>query len=254
MSERLDNTVALVTGASSGIGAATARDLAERGAAVALVARRQDRLDTLVAQIDGAGGTAQAIEADLTDRSQAAAAVQQAVDRFGRLDTLINNAGVMYIGPIVDADVDEWHRMVEINVLGQLYTANAALPHLLTAAEQSPRRVADLINVGSVGGRQPNAINAVYGLTKAGIAAFTESLRQEVTKRHVRVGLLEPGSVSTELASHNRPEILKNVLAPYFSEIETLTPENIAEAIAFMVTRPRHAAVFDLWFSPTEQI
>lgn len=97
-------------------------------------------------------------------------------------------------------------------------------------------------------------MNAVYGLTKAGLTAFTESLRQEVTKRHVRVGLLEPGSVSTELASHNRPEILENVLAPYFSEIETLTPEDIADVIAFMVTRPRRAAVFDLWFSPTEQI
>ena len=122
------------------------------------------------------------------------------------------------------------------------------------AVEEASRRVADLINVGSVGGRQPMPMNAVYGLTKAGLAAFTESLRQEVTKRHVRVGLLEPGSVSTELASHNRPEILENVLAPYFSEIETLTPEDIADAIAFMVTRPRRAAVFDLWFSPTEQI
>jgi NADP-dependent 3-hydroxy acid dehydrogenase YdfG len=128
---------------------------------------------------------------------------------------------------------------------GQLYTASASLPHLLNAAEQEPRRAADLINVGSVGRRQPHAINAVYGLTKAGLAAFTESLRQEVTKRHVRVGVLEP-ALATELASHNRPENLENVLAPYFREIETLTPEDIADATAFMITRLRRAAVFDL--------
>lgn len=250
----LQGTVALVTGASSGIGAATAQRLASLGANVALVARRRERLDDVARAIETAGGTAFTIEADVTDRAQASDAVERAVQRLGRLDILVNNAGVMFIGSAAGADIEEWTRMVEVNVLGQLHVAHAALPHLLAAAEQSPRRVADLINVGSVAGRQATPMNAVYGLTKAGIAAFTESLRQELAKRHVRVGLLEPGSVSTELASHNRPEILENVLGPYFQEIETLTPDDVADAIAFMVTRPRRAAVFDLWFSPTEQV
>ena len=250
----LQGTVALVTGASSGIGAATARKLASLGAKVALAARRRERLEDVARAIETAAGTAFTIEADVADRAQAADAVEQAVQRLGRLDILVNNAGVMFIGPVTGADIEEWTRMVEVNVLGQLHVAHAALPHLIAAAEQGPRRVADLINIGSVGGRQPTPMNAVYGLTKAGIAAFTESLRQELTKRHVRVGLLEPGSVSTELASHNRPEILENVLGPYFREIETLTPDDVADAIAFMVTRPRRASVFDLWFSPTEQV
>jgi NADP-dependent 3-hydroxy acid dehydrogenase YdfG len=131
MQKQLDSTVALVTGASSGIGAATARKLADLGAAVVAVARRKDRLDQLVGEIEKAGGTALPIEADITDRSAAAAAVQQAVDRFGRLDILINNAGLMLLGPVVDADADEWDRMVQINILGLLYTTHAALPHLL---------------------------------------------------------------------------------------------------------------------------
>lgn len=250
----LDQTAALVTGASSGIGAATARRLSALGASVAVVARRRDRLDALVTDIEAAGGTALAIEADLTGRDGAEAAVDQAVDRFGRLDTLVNAAGLMYLGPVEGADPGEWEQMVQINVMGQLYVARAALPHLLAAAGQEPRRVADLVNVGSVAGRQATPMNAAYGLTKAGLGAFTESLRQEVTGRHVRVGLLEPGSVATELASHNRPEILNEVLGPYFDEIETLTADDVARAIEFMVTQPRHAAVFDLWFSPTEQV
>jgi NADP-dependent 3-hydroxy acid dehydrogenase YdfG len=133
MASTLGGTAALVTGASSGIGAATARQLAEQGAAVALVARRKDRLDTLVADIEQAGGTALAVEADISDRTQAEAAVQQAAERFGRLDTLVNNAGLMLLGPIVGADPEEWDRMTAVNVEGLLYSTRAALPHLLRA-------------------------------------------------------------------------------------------------------------------------
>jgi NADP-dependent 3-hydroxy acid dehydrogenase YdfG len=136
---KLTGTAALVTGASSGIGAATARQLADHGASVALVARRRDRLEALAAEIDNAGGTALVVEADITDRTQAEAAVQQAVERFGRLDTLVNNAGLMLLGPVVGADTQEWDRMIAINVQGLLYTTRAALPHLLQAAEQGPR-------------------------------------------------------------------------------------------------------------------
>jgi NADP-dependent 3-hydroxy acid dehydrogenase YdfG len=151
-------------------------------------------------------------------------------------------------------EADEWDRMIQINLLGLLHTTHAALPHLLAAAEKEPRRVADLINVSSVAARQANAINGVYAMTKFGVNGFTESLRQEITKRHVRVGVIEPGSVATELASHNRPEIQEGVLSPYFKKIETLVADDIAEAIAFMVTRPRRASVNDIWIGPTEQI
>jgi len=149
----LNGSTALVTGASSGIGAATARALAVEGAAVALVARRADRLDELAEEIRAPGGTALPIEADVTQRAAAEAAVQRTVDEFGGLDILINNAGVMLLGPILDAPVEEWEQMVNLNLLGLLYCAKAAIPHLLEAAEAEPRRTADLVNVSSVAGR-----------------------------------------------------------------------------------------------------
>src|SRR6266567_6784618 len=186
----LDSTVALVTGASSGIGAATAAALAARGAAVALAARRRDRLDTLAAGIRGQGGTALVLESDITDQQQATDAVEHTVAELGRLDTLINNAGVMLLGPAVGAPLPEWQQMVELNVLGLLYCAHAALPHLLRAAEDSPRQVADMVNISSTAGRIARNGSAVYTLTKHGIGAFSEALRLEVTQRHVRVSLV----------------------------------------------------------------
>jgi NADP-dependent 3-hydroxy acid dehydrogenase YdfG len=153
MDSKLNGTVAIVTGASSGIGDATARRLAERGASVAVVARRRDRLDALVKDIEADGGTALAVEADITERAQAEQAVRTVVDRFGRLDILINNAGLMLLGPIVGADVDEWERMIAVNQKGLLYVTNAALPHLLKAAEDDLRRVADIVNISSIAGR-----------------------------------------------------------------------------------------------------
>ena len=253
MTSPLANTVALVTGASSGIGAATALKLASLGATVALVARRQDRLKEIATSIREAGGQAIVVEADITGKEQAAGAVAQVVSVLGRLDILINCAGLMLIGNTVGADISDWDKMVQININGLLYTTHAALPHLLKAAESGPRKVADLVNVSSVGAFQVNPINNVYTMTKVGVNGFSESLRQEVTKRHVRVGVIEPGSVSTELASHNKPEVVEKILAPFFSEIETLEPEDIADAIAYMVTRPRRAAVAKLWVGPTEQ-
>ena len=197
--QTLNGTVALVTGASSGIGEATALALAEQGAAVAIAARRKDRLDALAARITDAGGTALAIEADVTSQEQAQALVERTVAELGRLDTLINNAGVMLLGPAVDAPLEEWERMIAVNVQGLLYCAHAALPHLLEAAEDSPRRVADMVNISSVAGRVARSGSGVYNLTKHGVGAFSESLRQEVTRRHVRVSLVEPGAVATEL-------------------------------------------------------
>jgi NADP-dependent 3-hydroxy acid dehydrogenase YdfG len=250
MTERLDGTVALVTGASSGIGEATAVALADAGARVAVAARRRDRLEALADRI----GRDQVLvlETDVTDEAQARAMVADTLTRFGRLDTLVNNAGVMLLGPIVDAPVEEWRRMVELNLLGLLYCTHAALPHLLSAADSDPRRVADIVNVSSVAGRVARLGSGVYNATKFGVVAFTESLRQEVTRRHVRVSVVEPGAVATELATHLRPEVLEEMMAT-FSQTEMLVSEDIADSIAFTVTRPRRMAVNEVLVRPTEQ-
>ena len=252
MSADLNGTAALVTGASSGIGEATARWLAERGAAVAIAARRTERLESLAGEIESAGGRALVIEADVGDREQAEAAVARTVAELGRLDTLINNAGVMLLGPILDAPIEEWDTMVSVNVLGLLYVARASIPHLLEAAEGEPRAVADVINISSVAGRVARRGSGVYNATKHAVGAFSESLRQEVTGRHVRVSLIEPGAVATELSSHNRPEILEQI-RDRFSDIERLEAEDIADAIGYIVTRPRHVAINEVLIRPTEQ-
>src|SRR6478735_9376799 len=242
MSNELKDTVALVTGASSGIGEATARALAAHGATVAVVARRKERLDALAGEIGGL-----AIEADVTQREQAQAAVERTADELGRLDIVINNAGVMLLGQIVDAPVEEWDRMIDPNLKGLLYVAHAALPHLLRAAESEPRRVADLVNVSSVAGRG----GGIYQLTKHGVGTFSEALRQEVTARHVRSSLVEPGATESELVTHVREEV-RSQLPPSADEI--LKAEDIADAILFIVTRPRHVAVNEVLVRPTEQV
>ena len=248
----LDGTVALVTGASSGIGHATARALAGEGAAVALAARRVDRLDELAGEISGGGGRAIVVPADVTEEAQARQAVARTVDELGRLDTLVNNAGVMLLGPIVDAALDEWQRMVELNLLGLLYCTHAALPHLLDAAGGGPREVADVVNVSSVAGRVARNGSGVYNATKHGVGAFSESLRQEVAARHVRVSLVEPGATATELGGHNRPEI-REQMAQRFAGVERLQAEDIADTIGFIVTRPRRMAVNEVLVRPTQQ-
>jgi NADP-dependent 3-hydroxy acid dehydrogenase YdfG len=246
----LDGTVALVTGASSGIGAATAAALAAQGAAVALAARRRDRLESLAAGIRSQGGTAVVLECDITDEQQALDAVQRTVAELGRLDTLINNAGVMLLGPVVGAPLEEWQQMVELNVLGLLYCAHAALPYLLDAAGNGPRQVADMVNISSVAGRAARNGNGVYSLTKHGVGAFSESLRQEVTKRYLRVCLVEPGATATELASHNRPEVLQSIRNQFGQRMQA---EDIADAITYVVTRPRQVAINEVLIRPTEQ-
>jgi NADP-dependent 3-hydroxy acid dehydrogenase YdfG len=253
MRSQLSGTVAVVTGASSGIGAATARRLADHGASVVLVARRKDRLDDLATEIQTAGGTALVVEADISDRDQAETAVEQAVEGFGGLDTLVNNAGLMLLGPVVGADPDEWDRMIAVNARGLLYTTHAALPYLLKAADDGPRRVAHIVNISSIAGRVAWNGYGVYNMTKFGVNGFTEALRQEVTKRHVRVGVLEPGGVDTELGSHNNDEIRSQMIEPFLEQTEVLAAEDIADGVAYMVTRPRHASIGELWIMPTDQ-
>ncbi|GAC1442487.1 MAG: SDR family NAD(P)-dependent oxidoreductase [Vulcanimicrobiaceae bacterium] len=252
VSNDLSGTVVLVTGASSGIGEATARNVAAHGAHVALVARRRDRLETIATSIRGNYGSVLVIEADITDAAAARTAVETTVAEFGRLDTLVNNAGVMLLGPIVDAETDEWTRMLDINVAALMHCTHAALPHLLKAATDGSRRVADIVNISSVAGRVARSGAGAYNATKFAVGAFSESLRQEVTKQHVRVTLVEPGFVATELLAHNS-EATQARLAERLGAIESLAAEDVADAIAYIITRPRHVAINELLIRPTEQ-
>jgi len=252
MNNQLDGTVVLVTGASSGIGTATAEALAALGATVALAARRTDRISELADKINAGGGRALAVTADMTSEPEARAAVDRTVAEFGRLDTLVNNAGVMLLGPAVGAPLDQWQSMVDLNLSGLLYCTHAALPHLLEAAASDPRQVADLVNVSSVAGRVPRNGSAVYNATKHAVGAFSEALRQEVTRRHLRVSVIEPGAVDTELVSHNRPEVQESH-RERFARTQKMEAADIAEMIAFVITRPRHMSVNEILVRPTEQ-
>lgn len=252
MSNDLSGTVAVVTGASSGIGAATARKLARLGATVALVARREDRLRELEREIRRQGGGAVTIVADITTRDGADRAVQQAIDVSGRLDVLVNNAGVMHIGPFADAPIGEWERMVDTNVLGLLFMTKAALPHLIRSAGEAPRHTADIVNISSSAGRVARPGTAVYNLTKFGVNGFTEALRQELQAFRVRVSVVEPGNVATELASHTRSDLLESVQAQIGS-IERLQPEDIADAVAYIVASTRRVAVNEIFVRAADQ-
>lgn len=247
----LSGTVALVTGASSGIGEATAYALAAEGCEVALVARRLDRLEEVQEHIVSEGGRALVVRADVTRQAEAVAAVENVVSRLGRLDIVINNAGVMLLGPIHDAPTEEWDRMIALNLQGALYVTHAALPHLLKSAEQDPRNVADIVNISSTAGRNAGPSSGVYSLTKFGLGALTESLRQEVAAQHVRVSLVEPGVVDTELTSHLRPEI-RELSAARRKGVEILRAEDVADGVVYAVTRPRHVAISELMVRPSE--
>ncbi len=252
MATSLDGTVALVTGASSGIGEATARSLAARGAKVALAARRLERLERLAAEIGSGGHTALAIESDITDPAQAVAAVDRTVDELGRLDIVVNNAGQMLLGPIEDAPTEEWDRMIDLNLKGLITTTHAAVPHLLAAAEDAERGCADVVNISSVAGRIARAGSGVYNLTKFGVGAFSESFRQEFASRKVRTTIIEPGAVATELTDHLRDGVREQVRGR-FADVKTLESDDVADAIAYAVTRPWHVSLNEILIRPTEQ-
>ena len=219
---------------------------------MAIAARRVDRLQTLAGRIRESGGTALVLEADVGEERRARDAVERTVSEFGRLDTLINNAGVMLLGPAVGAPLAEWDTMLNANLAGLLYCAHAALPHLLSAAEDGPRNVADMVNISSVAGRVARSGSAVYNLTKHGVGAFSEALRQEVTGRHVRISIVEPGAVATELSSHNRPEI-RDQISQRFGDVERMHATDISDLIGYIVTRPWRVAINEVLIRPTEQ-
>jgi len=253
MSNALEGTVALVTGASSGIGEATAKALAAEGAKVAVAARRLERLERLAEEIGRGGQTALAIESDITDQAQAIAAVDRTVDELGRLDIVVNNAGQMLLGPIEGAPTEEWDRMIDLNLKGLINTTHAAIPHLLNAAEDPGRGCADVVNISSVAGRIARVGSGVYNLTKFGVGAFSESLRQEFASRRIRSTIIEPGAVETELSDHIRDGVREKVRES-FADMEMLKSEDVAEAIAFAVTRPAHVSLNEVLIRPTDQV
>ena len=246
MAQQLQGKVALVTGASSGIGEATAVALAGEGAAVAIAARRVDRLETLKAKLEAEGARVVAVELDVTDEAACRAAVERTVQELGGLDIVVNNAGVMLLGPIEGADTQDWRRMVETNVLGLMYVTHAALPHLL-------ERGGDVVQVSSVAGRVARAGSGVYNASKFAVGAFSESLRQEVTTRGVRVTLVEPGAVATELQSHITHADTKAGIEKWIAGMRPLQSDDIARAVVYAVTQPAHVSVNELTIRPTDQ-
>jgi NADP-dependent 3-hydroxy acid dehydrogenase YdfG len=252
MTPILADTVALVTGASSGIGAATAKALAAEGAAVALLARRADRLNELKTEIESAGGTALVVAADVTDEGQVAAAVESTIAELGRLDTLVNNAGLMRTGPAEQASLDDWNAMLTVNVQGVLYVTRMALPHLIEAAADSPRGVADVVTVSSTAGWVARPGTAVYSMTKFGVNAFSEGIRQELLGKRVRVGVVGPGTVDTEIFTH-LPEAARDAFDKQTAGMVKLRSEDIADAVVFMVTRDRRVAVNHMLVRAAEQ-
>jgi NADP-dependent 3-hydroxy acid dehydrogenase YdfG len=252
MTSTLANSVALVTGASSGIGAATARALAAQGSSVALVARRADRMQELKSEIESAGGTALVVPTDVADAEQVSAAVQRTVAELGRLDTVVNNAGLMRMGPAAEAPLQDWDDMVTVNVQGVLYVTRVALPHLIEAAADSPRGVADLVTISSTGGWVARPGTAVYSLTKFGVNAFSEGIRQELVGKRVRVGIVSPGTVETEISTH-LPTESREAFERQTADMVKLRPEDIADAVLYMVTRDRRVAVNHMLVRAAEQ-
>jgi NADP-dependent 3-hydroxy acid dehydrogenase YdfG len=245
MAGPLEGRVAAVTGASSGIGEATVRALSEAGASVALGARRADRLEALAESIDGPTFVR---ELDVSDEEQARGFIQAAHDELGGLDILVNNAGVMLLGPVEDADTEDWRQMIAVNLLGLLYCTHAALS-LMGASGRG-----DIVNVSSVAGRRADAGAAVYNMTKFGVHAFSEALRQEALHQGIRVTTVAPGFVETELQGHNTNPLVRRTLEKSREQIgEVLRAEDIADAIVHAITRPEHVCVNEVVVRPTRQ-
>src|SRR5579883_1871050 len=247
MEKSLNGRVALVTGASSGIGEATALTFAKAGAKVAIAARRKDRLEAVARRIRDLGGDALVVEADFASEAHAQQAVKQTEQHFGRLDILVNNAGVMYLEPIIEADLGRWRHMFELNVLGLIAATQAALRGM------KERRDGHIVNVSSVAGRFANPMGGAYSATKFGVAAFSEALRKEVYKDNIRVTVIEPGLVDTELRDHIAHDGVKNAIKNWAEGLRQLKSENIARAILFAVAQPAHVNVNEILIRPTDQ-
>ena len=244
----IEDKVVAITGASSGIGEATALACAKAGAKVALAARRADRIEALAARIQADGGQAVAIETDVADEAGARAFVQGAREQLGGLHGLVNNAGVMLLGPVEGADTEQWRRMIDVNCLGLLYCTHAALPIMRDEG------AGHIVNVSSVAGRVAALGSAVYNLTKWGVVGFSEGLRQEALHANVRVTVIEPGYVETELQGHNAGNpIVMEAMEKTRQKIDPLEAADIADAILYALTRPQHVAINEVLIRPTKQ-
>ncbi len=243
----LSGKVALVTGASSGIGEATASALAAAGAAVAIGARRKDRLDALAARLQDDGAAVLQLDLDVTDEQACADAVRRTREELGGLDVLVNNAGVMLLGTIVGADTEDWRRMLSTNVLGLMYMTQAAIEGMV---EQGS---GDVVNISSVAGRTARKGAGVYNASKWAVNAFSESLRQEVTTKGVRISLVEPGAVATELTDHITQPEARAASKQMATMITPLQSEDIARAVVYVVSQPPYVAVNEVLIRPTDQ-
>lgn len=247
---KLEGKVALVTGASSGIGAATALALANEGARLALVARNVAGLESLVKELRSAhGDIAKAIAADVADESNIRSAIEEASQFFGRLDILVNSAGVMLLGPIFGAKTAEWRQMINVNTLGLMYATHAALP---TMIKQGGGHV---VNISSIAGRVVWSAGAgVYMASKFAVTGFSESLRQEVADKKIRVTVIEPGIVATNLTQQIGDAEVRAQTEAYYASMEPLRAEDIAAAVGYAVTQPPNVNVNELLVRPTAQI
>ena len=244
---KLDGKVAVITGASSGIGEATAEALAAEGAAVVVAARREDRLNNLVDRIEGDGGRVLPVACDVTDEEQAHALIQRAKDELGSVDILVNNAGVMQLSKIEKGLSDEWRTMFDVNVMGLLYVTDAAVQVM---KEQGSGYV---VNISSVAGRKTRPGVGVYSGTKFAVNAISEALRQELIEDNVRVTMIEPGAVETELPNHITDEEAKEGIDALYQLDDILQAEDIANAIVYCVTQPARVSINELLIRPTQQ-
>ncbi len=243
----LTGRVALVTGASSGIGEATARALAGAGAKTAIVARRADRLEALARRIQDAGGEALAIAADASLESEAERMLGEVERRYGRLDILVNNAGIMLLSPVAEAEIADFRRMIEINLFGLMTLSRLALPIMKRGG------AGHFVNISSVAGRIANPGAGAYAATKFGVVAFSESLRREVYKDKIRVTVIEPGMVATELPNHIANPGMRAGLEQRKAAMEPLEAEDIAAAVLYAVTQPPRVNVNEILIRPTLQ-
>ncbi len=238
--------VVVITGASSGLGEATARYLAERGATVVLGARRAERLQALVDEITGTGGRALALATNVTVAAQVQALVDAAVERYGRVDVLLNNAGLMPHSPLERRKIDDWDRTIDVNIKGVLYGIAAALPHM------QRQKAGHIINVSSVAGHRVGPAGAVYSATKSAVRVISEGLRQEVKPWGLRTTILSPGAVATELPnSVTEPDIAQGI--GQFYAAYAIPADAFARAVAFVISQPEDVDINEILFRPTRQ-
>jgi clavulanate-9-aldehyde reducatase len=243
----IEDKVVAITGASSGIGEATALACAKAGAKVALAARRADRIQELAKRIEADGGRAVAIETDVADEASARAFIEGAREQLGGLHGLVNNAGVMLLGAVEGADTSQWRQMLDVNCLGLLYCTHAAIPIMREEG------AGHIVNLSSVAGRVASLGSAVYNMTKWGVGGFSEGLRQEVLHANIRVTIIEPGFVETELQGHNAGNpIVMEAMENMREQIDPLQASDIADAITHALTRPQHVAINEVLIRPTK--